>query len=308
MKIREIGWFSFCLRVGVALAAACVCAGLLMAQSGGITAKDAKAKEALSSAIKALGGADKTGGIKSLVIKGTWAWLPQGRALGMEIRILLPDSFVQIHQVDMGSPFYRGISRGTLIPPPNTEISPYSLDGSLVPPEITEAFAKRLAIRIDYDTNAMADKWSRFLIGTLMKSDSTPITISSGSASGVFSLTKSNGAVGEIEFDPKTGYPVVIRYKNPVSAGGPGIVFNESSKTKPNGSAKTDITSARPSENMDGGEIRFRDHFSINGIMFPKIITSTEISGGITTTEELRIEEVLFNPELSLKDFEIPQR
>ena len=103
-------WRSFCLRVGAAMAAACVCAALLTAQSGGITTKDAKAKEAVDAAIKAIGGAGKIGDIKSLVIKGTWSRLPNVRAsgLGMEIRILLPDSFVQIRQFELGNPSYQG--------------------------------------------------------------------------------------------------------------------------------------------------------------------------------------------------------
>jgi len=50
-------------------------------------------------------------------------------------------------------------------------------------------------------------------------------------------------------------------------------------------------------------EMRFNDRFPVNGIMFPRIITNNY---GLTKTE-LRIEEVLINPKLSLKDFEVPK-
>ena len=73
--------FFLYLRVAVAIFLYAV---LLSAQSGGITTKDPKAKEAMDAALKALGGMDKIGGIKSLVIKGTetsatgWSGEPGG--------------------------------------------------------------------------------------------------------------------------------------------------------------------------------------------------------------------------------------
>ena len=266
---RASGGVWFCLRVAAAL---CLFTVFLIAQSGGITTKDQKAKETIDAAFKALGGADKVGGIKSLVLKGTETTAPNGEILiggipigvsparEFEIRILLPDSFIRIYR----SPTtYSGVSRGTLIPPMNFN------DESL----------------INYSTNNRVDEWSRFLIGTLLMAGSTPIMLSSSSTSGVFTLTKKEGTLGEIEFDSKTGYPSAIRYKieNTLPTGAKlvgGLGFEETSHR----------------------EIRFEDRFSSNGIMFPNVITTTEP----TTITELRIEEVLINPTLSLKDFELP--
>jgi hypothetical protein len=114
--------------------------------------------------------------------------------------------------------------------------------------------------------------WSRFLIGMFVKAGSAPTTFSSRSTPGVFNME--GIASGEIEFDLKTGYPSVIKYSNI------GI--------------------------MDGGnnEMRFGDRFSVNGIMFPRVIVET--TG--TSKKERRIAEVQINPKLSLKDFEVPQK
>jgi len=65
-RARVTKKFLFCLH----MAAVCFCTVFLMAQSGGIVTKDQNAKEAVDTALKALGGADKIDGIKSLVIKG----------------------------------------------------------------------------------------------------------------------------------------------------------------------------------------------------------------------------------------------
>ena len=103
---------NFCLRVAVTV---CFFAVFLPAQSGGIAAKDAKTGEAIDAAIKAIGGADKIGGIKSLIIKGTKVMGPL--VFEVEMRMLLPDSIVQIEQFPQRT-VYTGISRGKLIPPP----------------------------------------------------------------------------------------------------------------------------------------------------------------------------------------------
>ena len=309
------------------MAAASVCVALLSAQSGGITAKDAKAKEALDAAYKALGGADKIGDVNSLVIKGTSTQLfsngyisPSGIPLlstpeKMEIRILLPDSFVIIRQMEMGVPSYRGVSHGIMIPPRRTEASTLNPEtpGDVIRPEKIESFAKYMESNNDYDANIEIDKWSRFLMGLLMKAGSTPLTISSGSAPSVLTLTKNDDALGEIEFDSKTGCPSGIRYKNPeppfaVLKGSQGL-FKVAPGLKPEAAMDMiadlmgdgyEILQIHPKED----EMRFQNRFSVNGIMFPRVITTTESDRDVIT--EWRIEEVRINPELSLKDFEVP--
>jgi len=59
--------------------------------------------------------------------------------------------------------------------------------------------------------NARLDQWSRLLTGMLLKAGPVPLTLSSGSTSGVFTLTKMDGDLGEVEFDSKTGYPLLVR-------------------------------------------------------------------------------------------------
>ena len=263
MKIIK-GRISFCLCVVMAV---CLCVVLLIAQSVGIATKDAKAKEALDAAVKVIGVAGKIGEIKSLVIRGA-SISQQVKSIDTEIRILLPDSFVEIQHIaksldsSQRMPSYRGVSQGTLIPPISTALNPYAFDGRKLSTEEIESFSKGLTNRINYNTSKAIDDWSRFLIGTLMKSGSTPITISSGAMPGIFSLTKKDGELGEIEFDPKTGYPSVIRYKNPESNGrmlvpnseGAVVMFFSSnidtSKIKPDMSAETNTTDAGSSMDM----------------------------------------------------------
>jgi len=51
-------------------------------------------------------------------------------------------------------------------------------------------------------------------------------------------------------------------------------------------------------------EIQFKDRFSVDGIMFPRVI-HWQIPG--RRDVELWIEEVQINPSLSLEDFEVPE-
>ena len=296
---------------GLCVSAVFLCAVLLPAQSGGITTKDPKAKEAVDAALKAIGGTDKIGGIKSLVIRGTdefvgsKAVVIDGNPVNLtasefEIRILLPDSFINIRQTQSGMTIYDGVSRRTLVPPkPRSQISPTvkTPDGKTIQrsPERIEMIARDDAALDNYWTDGKLDEWSRFLIGTLMKSGSTPVTISSGSKSGVFTLEKKDGTLGEIEFDSKTGYPSVIRYKpseQPKLLSGMVILGGM-------GGAMPGTTGSGQAKDE---EIRFHDRFSVNGIMFPRVITMPVLTG----IREVRIEEVLINPALSLKDFEFP--
>ena len=64
------GWFSLCLRATVLM---CLWVVFVIAQSGDIVApEDQKALEAVETALNALGGIDKIGDIKSLVVR--WLW------------------------------------------------------------------------------------------------------------------------------------------------------------------------------------------------------------------------------------------
>jgi len=245
-----------------------------MAQSGGITTKDQKAKETVNTAIKALGGADKIGGIKSLVIKGKitveYGELPfgiqpeimgypkSGTTYEIEIRILLPDSFLTIASPPGRPISYAGISRGKMLSPSSVT----GIDGK--PREFPNPTQARMAENDSFARNAA--EWSYFLIGTLMKAGPEPLTLSSRVTPNLFNMNTTNSDVpGEIEFD-SDGYPSIVK----------------------------------------GGhiaEMRLNDRFPVNGIMFPRIITKNY---GLTKTE-MRIEEVLINPKLSLKDFEVPK-
>jgi len=279
--------FLYCLSAVVTIS---FCAAFLMSQTGGvITAKDQKAKEAVDAAIKAIGGADKIGGIKSLIFKGSQRFTtnPQNLKDGVERRILLPDSFINIIQTYNGMTLFDGVSRGTLIPP-MAKMS--TAMAKVLPPERIELVVKDDAALEKYQINEKTDDWTRFLIGTLMMSP-VPLTISSGSSPGVFTLAKKDGVLGEIEFDSKTGYPSVIRYKIPAEP-----------KLLSGGIRISDVGGAVGQVAKDG-EIRFQDQFPVNDIMFPKVIITTNIVG---QRIEIKIEEVQINPKLTLKDFEIP--
>ena len=296
--------------------AACLFAMFLMAQSGSITTKDQKAKEAVDTALRAVGGTDKINGIKSLIIKGTEILLPSSGTVTqggipakpslpyqIEIRIMLPDSFIIIIRQNQMVVSYDGVSQGTLIPPyikMSTVFSKPSItpDGKVfqISPERIALLAKDDETSENYEINKKLDEWSRFLIGTLMKAGSTQMVLSSGSTSGVFTLTKADDTVGKIEFDSKTGYPSVIRYKTPEE---PKLISGAIRLSEVGGGATGSPMQAKYDE------IRFLDRFSVNGIMFPRVITKTESKSNIII--EWRIEEVRINPKLSLKDFELPE-
>jgi hypothetical protein len=54
---------------------------------------------------------------------------------------------------------------------------------------------------------------------------------------------------------------------------------------------------------MVDAEIRFRDRFSVDGIMFPRVIHW--LTPGMSD-REIWIEEARINPSLSLEDFQVP--
>jgi len=262
--------FSLCLHVIIVLL---LCTAFLTAQSGGITAKDQKAKEAVDAALKALGGADKIGDIKSLIFKGRQSLLSNENPI--EIMMLLPDSVVQIvfPGGSIGLTSWQGVSKGTLLPEPenipNMTVFKTREEYDKIIAE-SKILTKEQMARRNARVNELGDEWSYFLIGLLMKNGPTPLTISSGSKPGVFALTKNDGEEGEIEFDTKTGYPSVVRYRIP--------------------------------KHTQYEEIKFQNRFSVNGIMFPRQIL---VSSPEMLKNTLRdVEEIQINPELSLQDFE----
>gem|GEM_PF-5962789 len=254
-RVNRAVWFFRCLRIAAAL---CLCASLLTAQSGGIAPrnKDQMALETLEAALKAMGGADKIDGIKSLIIKGTGTskTADNVRTYDFEFRILLPNDYLRISRFPDRTN-YSGISRGNLIPQPRAFPSDFYRDVITMREKV---------------------EWSIFLIGACMKSGQLRLTLSSRSKPGVFDLSMPEGVIGEVEFDSKTGYLSVVRFREPAELG------------------------------LGGGTTVYQfsnDRFSAGGIMFPRIYTIT----GAKSESEYRIEEVLINPELSRKDFEIPK-
>jgi hypothetical protein len=254
-KIGKIG--RFFLYLCSAATVMCLCAVFLTAQSIGVTAKDQKAKEAVDKALKVLGGADKIDGIKSLTLEGTEKLGASSNEF--EILMLFPDSFIRINNLAASRSYSDGISQETVLPA-LTFIKDSKINDKLDKKDLATANAV---------LNARRDVWSYFLIGLLAKAGPTPLAISSGSTPGVFNLTKKNGGAGEIEFDSKTGYPSVVRYKT----------------------------------TRESVEVRFSNRFSVNGIMFPKTITVPTKIGDTTYNIERQINEIQINPKLSLKDF-----
>lgn len=291
--------------------------------ASGITVKDTQAKTAVNSALRALGGADEIGGIESLIIKGkviraifssSFDTSEESKMPGMmmktgtfaydaEIRILLPDNFMQIdlHPAGNEGPF-------NLFPPSDVSTTSYSgvSQGKSLSPLLPMLYIGSVPQMPDADTqdklqadaaNDQINQWSRFLIGTLAKSAPLPLTLASGAAHGVFALEKMDGDFGEIEFD-QIGYPSVVRYKTP---GVPVPIF---SKDQATGKSVVKVPLKPDIDNMVDAEIRFKDRFSVDGIMFPRVVHW--LTPGMRDME-LWIQEVQINPNLSLEDFEVPE-
>jgi len=180
-----------------------------------------------------------------------------------EIRVLLPDSFIKINRT-ADQIRYSGISKGTLLTliPPRGTVAGMSDEIRHPNPPANDIEAKNQATIF----NTRTDEWSRFLIGMIMKTGAVSLTLSSGSKPGEFTMAKTEGDLCEIEFDSKAGYPSVVRYKevsplpNVPSKGVPVIL----------------------GQRIVDQEIRFRDRFSVNGIMFPRIIS---MNGDMLDTE-----------------------
>jgi len=289
---------------------------ILLSQPDGVIATDLKAEEAVAAARTALGGVDKIDGIESLVIKGKviraiFSSSTQSKNPGVmmktdtfaydtEIRILLPDNFLQIDirpARDRGllndfipstksTTAYSGISQGKLLGPPSVQVFG---SGGVVQPD-----AETLARRQANDVRNQTDEWSRFMIGILAKSGPVQLTLLPSATPGVFNVEKQDEVLGEVEFDSKTGYPSLVRWKTP---GPPPLNIS--------GNLETFLAEwSNDPENMVDGEIRFRDHFSVDGVMFPRVVQWL-IPG--RRDMELWIEEVQINPNLSLEDFQAPE-
>jgi len=141
------------------------------------------------------------------------------------------------------------------------------------------------------------------MIGILAKSGPAPLTLSSGATPGVFTLTKTGEDFGEIEFDQKTGYPSVVRFK---TQGPPKAIQATTSSVDPEtGKTKFSFDSRNmPPPDMVDAEILFKDRFSVDGVMFPRVIHWL-VPG--RQDMELWIQEVQINPNLTPQDFEAPE-
>jgi len=282
MLIKRTGIFYLCLRRVPAMAAICLSAVFLMAQSNGITAKDAKAKEAVDAAQKALGGAGKIDGIKSLILSGT------GTAaydhFEFELRMLPPDNYFRFEKHFRTAPtpstrtIYSSVSKGEII------------NLNIIDPTGSMNSAPKPIVSKDPDTiNAQLGFMARLLIGTLMKAGPMPLTMSSGSIPDRFVITTPSGVLCEIEFDAQSKYPSIIRYKQwlvtSYTPGGPWVP---------------------PTPNYEELEtvMRFSEWTAVDGIMFPRVVTYK----ADTVDRVMRFEKIQINPTLTMKDFEIPKQ
>jgi len=254
---------------------------LLTAQSGKIVTKDQKAAEAITEAIKALGGEKNIGNVKSLILTGTTKHSSTSSVDETEIRILLPDNYLRIDRhIGSGMTIYAIASNGMYR---------------------TEAFTGT-GDRMATGGANVVNRFSWLLMGALLKGDpiaSLTITAVPGT-SDRFSIAKETGAFGEIEFDPVRKYPLLVSYKDVVRR-----ITTERTDTSNNSgrpSGKISIGPG-PEESVDS-IMRFKDRVAVDGIMFPGTIVFESQGNAVS---ELKIEKVQINPKLSLTDFEIPQ-
>ena len=295
-EIRRKGVVSFFWRsVIVAMLTMYVCTIFLMAQSGGITAKDAKAKEALAVAHKALGGADKIDDIKSFIISGTetravFTSMDQGPMTKtgsatneFEIRVLLPD---KIFQFEKASPLPGMSARTSYSIVSNGEF----INLSIFDPPIPGMPPAKPASKDQIVINRQLQEMARLLVGTLMKAGTMPLTISSGSSPDRFTITTTEGGLCEVEFEAQGKYPSIVRYK----------VMETIFVRDPVTGNNTGETRMEERDEM----MQFQEWAFVDGIMFPRVITNK----AETMDREMRIEKVQINPKLTLKDFEIPEK
>jgi hypothetical protein len=257
---------------------------LLTAQPGKIAAKDQKAAEAIKVAITALGGEKNIDNIKSLILTGTTKFYSGSAVDETEIRILLPDNYLRIDKRIVAGDMtrYASASKG--------ESQNAAFNGTGNP----------MLAGISNEVN----RFSCLLMGVLLKGDPVaPLTISTvAGASDRFSIAKESGALGEIEFDPKERYPLLISYKDAVRNVQPPLVTKTAS-SKP-GKFDFSIRLRHGEEELIDSIMRFKDRVATNGVMFPETIVFESRGKAVS---ELKIEKVQINPKLTLADFEIPE-
>ena len=251
----------------------------LMAQSEKIAAKDQESAEAITAALKALGGEKNIYDIKSLILTGTRTYSSNSSVDRIEIKILLPENILMIQQrPDRGMIMYTGVSKG--------EVRNSGWMGSerILTPSFT--------------ANEELNRFGLLLMGILLRSDPVaPITLASmAGASDKFIITKETGALGEMEFDPTQKYPSRIGYKDTVRN------FTQQQNTNTNSNIGKIVIGPSAPETVDD-VILFKDRTAIDGVMFPRTIVY-ERQG--KPFRELKIENIQINPELTLADFEVP--
>jgi len=271
-KVNSAKTFSLILRVVTAI---CVCAVLLQAQTDRIAVRknDQTAQNIANATLKALGGADKIDAVKSLIVKGTRT----STTTGSPVR----DDGTRISEFEIRVLWPDDYIMITRSP---DRIGASGVSQGKILSNTSNATLSDIRRELMLMRESLAT--GHMLIGALMKSGVRQMTLSS-MGSGVFYLNMDAGIFNgfdtfdsEIQFDSKTGYPSVIKYNEPSDLAG-GIM-----------------------------EYRFgSDRFSVDGIMFPRVINSHRVTiiDGMISTSEMRIEEVIINPKLSLKDFERPE-
>jgi len=285
----------FYLRAITVITTLCLCAVFLPAQSNGIITKDSKAKEAVDAAHKALGGADKIDSVKSIIMSGTGTAgtfdisgeTPKRTGtltFEFEIRMLLPDNILTFEKTFYGETTpttgitYRSVSNGGVM-----GMTIYDPASSLQSPPKPTA-------RDQSEINWRLWEMARLLVGTLMKAGPMPLTITSGSIPERFTITEPAGETCEVEFDAQMKYPSIVRYTRMT----PVFVSPATGYFRP------------PNIIQEERELvlQFQEWLSIDGIMFPRVITEIDES----RNREMRIEKIQINPNLTMKDFEIPKQ
>ena len=274
--LKYICHFTFCC---VIIAAGIM---LLMAQSGKIIGKDQKTAEAITAARKALGGEKNIDNIKSLILTGSRRHLKSGQRIEIEIRILFPDSFLQITKRDSFGNYiaYRGVSKGKLL---------------------QETFEDEKKILTSQENlNSVINWFTCLLMGAVLKNEpDAPMSLTSVSdASNRFSLANARGALGEIEFDSDSKYPVSISFKD--------IVGKISSQISVGPKANSQIISFPTEYNTVDTIMRFKDRAAVDGIMFPRAIVLERLDNR-DADFEFKFDKIQINPKLTLADFEISQ-
>jgi len=250
----------------------------MAAQSGKITANDKMAAEAISDAIKALGGEKNLDGIRSLVLTGTEKVFTSDVMMEIEIRILLPDNFLMISKRDVPgfgpSSVYRGVSKSEV------RNAAFTGTGKVA----TAPFTPEDEI----------NRYASMLMGALLKGDAVaPLTLTSvADASNRFSVANAAGVLCEIEFAPGEKYPLLVSYKNVVGR----FMMQQTDNSM--------IGRIGPVSETVDSIMRFNDRAAVDGVMFPMTIVF-ESRGNVD--REIRFEKIQINPKLTITDFDIPQ-